>query len=96
MKIRNMEKGSLVKGDLPKGCRYCEQGRKMVLLVTGLCRYACFYCPLSEKKSGKDVVYANEKKVENQNLRAALDALLAGKEPETAETKAFGCSIKWD
>jgi pyruvate formate-lyase activating enzyme-like uncharacterized protein len=82
MKIRNMEKGSLVKGDLPKGCRYCEQGRKMVLLVTGLCKYACFYCPLSEKKSGKEVVYANEKKVEKDEdvifEAKSIDALGSG------------------
>jgi len=28
-------------------------------------------------------------------LRDALDALLAGREPPVAETKAIGCSIKW-
>jgi peroxiredoxin len=28
-------------------------------------------------------------------LRDALDALLAGKEPPTTQTKAVGCSIKW-
>jgi peroxiredoxin len=28
-------------------------------------------------------------------LRAALDAVLAGEEPETAETEPVGCSIKW-
>ena len=28
-------------------------------------------------------------------LRAALDAVLAGAEPERAETKPVGCSIKW-
>jgi peroxiredoxin len=28
-------------------------------------------------------------------LRAALDALLAGKEPPVTQTKAVGCSIKW-
>jgi thiol-disulfide isomerase/thioredoxin len=33
--------------------------------------------------------------VKTQDLRAALDAVLAGKEPPVAETKAFGCSIKW-
>lgn len=32
--------------------------------------------------------------VKHQGLRLALDAILAGKEPERAETKAFGCTIK--
>lgn len=32
--------------------------------------------------------------VKHQGLRLALDAVLAGKEPERAETKAFGCTIK--
>jgi peroxiredoxin len=30
-----------------------------------------------------------------QWLRAALDAVLAGEEPERAETPAKGCSVKW-
>jgi thiol-disulfide isomerase/thioredoxin len=34
-------------------------------------------------------------KVTSHDLREALDALLAGKDPRTAETTAFGCSIKW-
>ena len=28
-------------------------------------------------------------------LREALDAVLAGREPETAETEPVGCSVKW-
>jgi hypothetical protein len=28
-------------------------------------------------------------------LRGALDALLAGRHPETAETEPVGCSVKW-
>ena len=34
-------------------------------------------------------------KVQAHDLSNAIDALLAGKDVETAETKAFGCSIKW-
>lgn len=34
-------------------------------------------------------------RVSSHDLRNALDALLAGKEPPVAETVAFGCSIKW-
>lgn len=36
----------------------------------------------------------NPARVHKEGLRAALDAVLAGKAVETAETKAFGCSIK--
>ncbi|UCG70048.1 MAG: radical SAM protein [Thermoplasmata archaeon] len=82
MQIKKLKKGSKYTGDLPMGCRYCRQGRKMVMLVTGLCRFSCFYCPLSEKKKGKDVVYANEKLVENDEdvfyEAKTIDALGSG------------------
>lgn len=42
----------------------CQEGSKMVLLVTGLCSEDCYYCPLSLEKQGKRVTYANEKPVE--------------------------------
>jgi peroxiredoxin len=35
-------------------------------------------------------------KVKKQDLRAALDALLAGKAPPVTVTTQFGCTIKWD
>ena len=34
--------------------------------------------------------------VKSRDTRAALDALLAGKEPPAKTTKVFGCSTKWD
>jgi thiol-disulfide isomerase/thioredoxin len=33
--------------------------------------------------------------VTSHDLRAALDAVLAGKSPDVAQTRAFGCSVKW-
>ena len=76
------------KGKLPKGCRLCAQGRKLVLFVTGICRQKCFFCPISEKKSGKDFVYANEWKVssekdvvEEAKLTKASGAGITGGDP---------------
>ena len=61
--IRRMQAGSCYTGELPDGCLQCRKGAKMVLLVTGRCRMSCYYCPLSEKKKGKDLVFANERQV---------------------------------
>jgi len=36
----------------------------MVLFVTGLCSFHCFYCPVSDEKMYRDVIYADEKRVE--------------------------------
>ena len=49
--------------DLPKGCQYCVKGEKLVLFVTGLCPRKCYFCPVSDEKYGKDVAYANERRV---------------------------------
>jgi len=59
-RIREINGGSLVVGKLPRGCQLCAKGSKMVLFVTGLCDSACYYCPLSGDRSGKDVVFADE------------------------------------
>jgi pyruvate formate-lyase activating enzyme-like uncharacterized protein len=64
MDPKEMEAGSFFIGRLPRGCTLCRRGSKMVLLATGKCESGCFYCPLSQKKKGKEVVYANEKLVE--------------------------------
>lgn len=47
-------------GILAKGCRLCVQGKKSVLFLTGLCAKHCYFCPISDKKKDKDVVYINE------------------------------------
>lgn len=51
----------------PEGCRMCVKGEKLVLFVTGICPRKCYFCPLSDEKYGKDVIYANEKKTDSEH-----------------------------
>jgi uncharacterized protein len=54
---------SSYRGDLSPACVQCKEGRKMVLFVTGLCRFRCFYCPVSPNRNQLDGIYANERRV---------------------------------
>lgn len=59
-KITNTRFYSKSIGKLAKGCQLCVQGKKLVLVVTGLCPRRCDFCPLSDQKKDKDLVWANE------------------------------------
>lgn len=75
-KVTNLQGGSILLGSLPKGCRLCTKGSKMVLFVTGLCDSSCYYCPLSEEKIGQDVVFADEMPVSTyQDILFEVDAI---------------------
>jgi uncharacterized protein len=50
-------------GELPEGCKQCVQGKKLVLFITGKCPRKCFYCPISDEKKDKDVIFANERRI---------------------------------
>ncbi|MFH1212069.1 MAG: radical SAM protein [Candidatus Woesearchaeota archaeon] len=62
-KIKDTHHYSWKIGELAKGCQLCVKGEKTVFFVTGICPRNCYFCPLSELKKNKDVVYANEMKV---------------------------------
>ncbi len=61
--IQQLKAGSAFVGELPEGCTRCAEGSKMVLLVTGRCPTGCYYCPLSSEKRGRDVIFANERRI---------------------------------
>lgn len=74
-----------MKKALPRGCEICLKGGKLVLFVTGECNQSCFYCPLSEKRRGLNIVYADEVLVEND-----LDVILEGKAIDAEGTGITG------
>jgi uncharacterized protein len=62
-RLRTLPMASSYRGPLATGCEQCLEGRKMVLFVTGRCRFRCFYCPVSERRNQLDVTFANEREV---------------------------------
>jgi len=72
-------------GPLSPACKMCAEGSKMVVLVTGLCSAKCFYCPLSQRKLGKDRIFANEWELESEK-----DTKKLIKEAELIDAKGAG------
>ncbi len=70
-------------GELPRGCRLCMRGEKLVVFITGVCSESCFYCPVSPQRLGRDVVYADEERARS------LDDIVA----EALRVGARGASI---
>ncbi|MBT4541053.1 radical SAM protein [Candidatus Woesearchaeota archaeon] len=59
-KVQKTKFDSYKIGSLAKGCKQCVKGEKTVLFITGKCSLNCFYCPISDQKKNKDVIYFNE------------------------------------
>jgi pyruvate formate-lyase activating enzyme-like uncharacterized protein len=75
-------------GPLADGCTLCLAGRKMTLFITGICPNSCYYCPVSSERMGKDVMYANERRissvddaVEEARASGATGTAITGGEP---------------
>jgi uncharacterized protein len=74
---------SFKNGPLSKGCQMCVKGEKLVLFITGICPRSCYFCPVSDQKYQKDVMYANERPI------TTLNELIE----EAKISKARGCGI---
>jgi pyruvate formate-lyase activating enzyme-like uncharacterized protein len=66
-KINSWLNESAYTAPLSPACKMCAEGAKLVVLVTGLCSARCFYCPISFRKGGKDVVFADEWELDDEN-----------------------------
>ena len=48
---------------IPKGCKYCLKGSKVVLFLNGICQkpdHCYWYCPISQERRGKNLTFADE------------------------------------
>ncbi|UOY10362.1 radical SAM protein [Methanonatronarchaeum sp. AMET6-2] len=62
-----MNNTSIIQGEPATGCRYCKEGSKAVLFLTGKCNKKCYYCPISKKRKDKDKTWINEKQARDIN-----------------------------
>lgn len=83
-------------GNLPKGCKLCMKGAKLVLFVSGMCSKKCFYCPISLKKKNKDQSWVNERPVKKPSdiihearRMSALGAGITGGDPDLRMRKTL-------
>ncbi|MEM4638227.1 MAG: radical SAM protein [Candidatus Woesearchaeota archaeon] len=66
--------------NLAKGCKQCVKGEKLVMFITGICPRKCDYCPISEQKKDLDVIFVNERKLDNENdVEAIIEEVKACK-----------------
>jgi len=79
---------SVLQGELPDGCKGCVKGEKLVLFITGMCPATCFFCPLSEEKKNKDVIFANELELKGTDDEK-INAMIA----EAKANRATGAGI---
>ncbi len=98
IRIRQNKFFSYNSGQLPKGCKYCVKGEKLVIFITGICPRRCYFCPVSDEKYQKDVVFANERKVKTADdlimearVMDAKGAGITGGDPLTRPERTTEC-----
>ncbi|MFX1378482.1 MAG: radical SAM protein [Promethearchaeota archaeon] len=90
--VKNKEETYYIKGKgIPKGCKYCLRGSKLVLFLNGICQkpdHCYWYCPISDERRGKDITFANEVQIKNKdellqeiNMMDAQGMSITGGEP---------------
>ncbi|MFW9826375.1 MAG: radical SAM protein [Candidatus Thorarchaeota archaeon] len=81
-----------IKGkNIPKGCKYCLKGSKVVIFLNGICQnpeQCSWYCPISEERRGKNLTFADEIEINTKEeilneieLIDAKGASITGGEP---------------
>jgi pyruvate formate-lyase activating enzyme-like uncharacterized protein len=91
VEARDRPCGGLLQGDLPQGCGLCSKGAKLVLFVTGVCHYDCFYCPVGEERRDNHGAWANERYIPPEDVGAGPD--LEAIRDEVEKTRARGTGL---
>ncbi len=54
-------------GSPSKGCQICFSGASIVVFITGRCNDSCYYCPISNERRGRDLVFVDDEPVADIN-----------------------------
>lgn len=91
VEARDRPCGGFLQGDLPQGCGLCSRGAKLVLFVTGVCHYDCFYCPVGETRRDDHGAWANERYIPPEDVGEGPD--LEAIRDEVEKTRARGTGL---
>lgn len=91
VEARDRPCGGFLQGDLPQGCGLCSKGAKLVLFVTGVCHYDCFYCPVGDARRDDHGAWANERYIPPEDVGTGPD--LEAIRDEVEKTRARGTGL---
>lgn len=67
--LRTKGESYFIRG-IPKGCKFCIRGQKVVLFLNGICQkpnHCVWYCPISKERRGINVTFADEIEVKKMS-----------------------------